>query len=119
MSFLNSIYSRKIIAVSDMYLSANILDKILKKTDLIIYKKYMYLTNIKQENMTENFIKKLIGTFGEYIKYINIVDINSIFELTINNSKKNYKEKETFNSIIYNDTAVRHKQIPLSKKCLK
>ncbi len=71
------------------------------------------------QNMTEIFIKKLIGTFGEYIKYINIVDINSIFELTINNFKKNYKEKEIFNSIIYNDTAVRHKQIPLSKKCLK
>ena len=64
----------------------------------------------------EEFAVNLVKTFGEYFEYLNIVDINPLFILLNQIFKASPSEKEIFDSIIFNDTAVMHEQISLMKK---
>ncbi|MCD7880027.1 MAG: HAD-IA family hydrolase [Candidatus Gastranaerophilales bacterium] len=64
----------------------------------------------------ENFTKKLINLFGEYIEYLNITDINILFDCLNNNLRNNPDEKDIFKDIVYSDTATLHTQVSLKEK---
>lgn len=64
----------------------------------------------------EAFTENLINVFGEYIDYLNITDINTLFKCINKNFKYNPKEKKIFKNFIFNDTVTKHKQEPLCEK---
>ena len=76
----------------------------------------MQKAHLELNKATENFAKRLIDIFGENLQYLNVTDINPIFECIDNNFKTNKAEKNIFNNFIFNDTAIRHNQISLKEK---
>lgn len=78
--------------------------------------KNMELAHKEINDTAENFAKKLVNLFGNYMCYLNVTDINSLIGTVNSNFIVNEVEKEIFSDIVYVDTATLHKQVDLAKK---
>ena len=92
---------------------SEVVTPIIKK---IKFQDNMVIDHKKIQKTCELYTKELINLFGDYLKYLNVIEINCISNLIVNNFKYSPNEKKIFDNIIYNDIAVRHSQVALSKK---
>lgn len=76
----------------------------------------MKISHQKLNEAAETFTKNLINVFGEYIDYLNVTDINPLFNCISKNFRHNPKEKNIFKDFIFNDTVTKHRQVPLCEK---
>ena len=91
-------------------------DNVVPLLDKMMVSSQMKIAHKEINDCCEIFTKKLINLFGEYIEYLNITDINVLFDCTNNNLKNNPNEKNIFKDIVFSDTATLHKQISLKGK---
>ena len=80
------------------------------------YNSEMHSCFEQRDKAINNFMENLINIFGVYIEHINIVNINVLLELADKIFSKDSNQKKLFENIIFEDKAVRHELLSLSKK---